>query len=223
MENEENTNENEFEDRLEDALPEELKERLGDVDANTLLLGMLADPDIQAVMSARQANEEIEVSRKKKKEEKKPPKEESKKEEETTDPALKKVMSLIESLVTEKLAPITQDLDSLKGIASNYEETQVSGQINTVKNKYPDFDKHAKSMSKLAKEIPGLGVEEYYILAKSRAKELQISKPSTDSERPTPTARRRGAKNKPTQSRTGRKGWNEILQDGLEKVATESE
>ena len=142
---------------------------------------------------------------------------------EELDDDLKKVVKALRSDIKSQLKPLSDEVAALRGIAGNYQKEAVNVQIQTVAKKYKDFSKYQKQMAQLTREHAGLSVDELYILAKSRAGALKIAEESTESERPTPTPRRRAAGGKKrlagvSAASSGRRQWNEALANALDNI-----
>ena len=137
------------------------------------------------------------------------------------DDDIKQVVKLLDKKLTETIAPLTNRLAAIEGIAENYQKADVDKQIKDVKDKHKDFAKHQKSMAKIARETPGLAVEEMYLIAKARAGDLKLEEASTHSERPTPTPRQRETKAKrelKTEGMSSKRAFQIHLADALDQV-----
>ena len=76
----------------------------------------------------------------------------------------------------------------------------------------------------LAQDNTGLNVEELYILARTRAGKLDLSDPSTFSEKPTDTPRLRpGMKKVATAGPRGKRGFDTIMRAALERLPIKME
>lgn len=191
----------------------ELREELSGFDGNQLLLGLMADKDVQTILNARREGRPTKVTV--------DPDETSDEDVvdddlEDLDDDVKKVLSLVEKRVAASLKPLTEDVGVLKKLASNLENQGVQSQIEAIGREHKDFPKYRKEMAKISNELGGgLGIKELYLLAKSRAGDLSMSEPSTHSERPTPTPRSKLNKDTKAQSERGRKGFKNTLGKAL--------
>lgn len=188
------------------------------------LTALVSDPDIQAILSARREGSKINVVLDGQRtggesEETAAATEETAEVDELTeelDDDTKKILKALRLDIRSQLKPLTDEVNALKSIADNYQKREVSSQIATVASKNPDFNKYRKAMADIARKTPGLSVEEMLILAKNRAGELNVTKESTHSERPTPTPRRRAVGHKKSGTALGgRKAFQEVLADAL--------
>jgi TolA-binding protein len=185
-----------------------IKDDLTGFDGKEILLGLMADPDVQAVLNARREGKSVKVAS---------VESESEPEEDVSD--LDENVQRVLKIIEKKLSPLSEDLENLKAVAAGYERQSIELQVKNSEDKHKDFSKYRKSMAGLAKQIQGLSVEELYTLAKLRAGDLHTSEPSTHSEKPTPTPRRKESQAKKSEKRTqGRKGFQNTLADVLDSL-----
>jgi len=200
----------------EEGEPKSTDEELGSVDQSQLLLGLMADEDVQQILSARRQGLRSKVVIEPSEE---PPAEpEPEFEIESDDPEItaagKKIMELLES----RLKPLTEDVGTLKELAAGLQQTRVDDQITKAKEKYSDFDGYRSIMSKMSREAPGLGVEELYLLAKFRDGKVNPAPPSTHTEKPSPTPRGRMKVDVPERAMSPRRKFQQTLADALERT-----
>jgi hypothetical protein len=200
---------------------EEVRDEAQSLDPNQLVMSMLQDPDILEILKARREGRTGRLVSEHGAEEQPPetpPAEEPNLDElGLDDPISKKLVGLFGEMLDTKMKGVAADVDQLKQLAQNVERQSVNEAIAEAKRKHPDLVKYQKSMAGLARKVPGLSVEEYYLIAKGRAGELDLSTPSTKTERPSATPRREAKKKR--EVRRGRRGWNELLADGLDNVS----
>jgi hypothetical protein len=200
--------------------------RTSGFDASEFIAGMMSDPEIQAVIAARREGRDVQVTDRKPKEPEPPQRKKLSEEigdDDEVDPTIKRVLDLIEQRVDSTVAPLSEKLAGLEEMASGFQRQTVNQQIEKAAAKYNDFDKYRGEMAKIARETPGLSMDELYLIAKSRANDLNFAQPSTETERPmAATGVRRGLPKKPKYER-GRKGWNDMLADSLEKLPSRQE
>lgn len=192
-------------------------------DQNRFLVNMVSDPEIQEILAARRDGRDVRVVS----EDKKPPAvaPEPVAEEilgEEIDDDTKKLINLFDKKISSKLDPLIEKVGNLEHLAQGMEKKAFSDQIAQISSKHPDFNKYRKQMAKLARaEGAGLGVEELFILSKHRAGELNVTEPSTHSEKPTPTPRRRSPHNKDIEEGrpvSRRKRFQVTLADALDNL-----
>jgi len=205
-----------------DSGAQQILDAFGGVDFLTALVG---DTDIQAILTARRAGTKTKVVL-----DGESGSADTETEEETDavdevadelDDDLKKVLKALRTDIRSQLKPLTDEVNALKNIAGTYQKEAVNSQIKTVAKKFKDLPKYNKAMSQLARVHGGLSVMELYILAKSQAGDLRIAEESTESERPTPTPRRRATgvtKQFDTTKTRGRRGFQDVLANALENL-----
>jgi hypothetical protein len=206
----------------EEVEAESTPESLVQFDGNQMLMDLMSDPLVQKVLTAKKEGRAITLTE----EDTAGLEPEAAAEaaelaelDEFADEDIKKLVVLLDKKLKHTVEPISQRLTQLEGLAQGYEKQAVDGQIAAVANKHSDFDKYRKAMAELARGPgAGLGVEELYAVAKLRAGELPLTEPSTHSERPTPTPRRPGAKDKKAAPARGRKAFQIRLADALEDL-----
>lgn len=204
--------------------PDPSEERLRRLEENAQVNQLLADPEIRAVIEARQAGKRVKVTS-----------DEGETEPEAEAPIygdlaeddpIRKTLEQVDKLISTKLdrvlGPLAQRLAGVENLATEVKAKDLKTEVRELRGKYQDFNEYGTKMMDLAKAQPGLGVEELYLLAKHRSGKLSVSKPSTFSEKPTSQVSARTSK--PTRKPTdpprsqGRKGWNEILGEALGRL-----
>jgi hypothetical protein len=210
------TAEGESEESTESGTEDSVSDRIKQLEENQALTQVLADPDVQKVLSMKKDGKRIDVK-------------ELAKAEETADPDLEikdddpaaELLRKISGIMDKKLNPIAGRVDAIERVAQQVQSKEVNGQIAKVKEKHPDMDKYKEKMILLSQENPGLNVEELYIMARMRAGKLELDEPSTFSEKPTTQPRRpMGLKDRPTPR--GRQGFNQVVQEALSKLDLDS-
>ena len=213
--------------------------RLQALESQAAMASLLADPDIQAVIAARREGKKIKIDEVKD-ETPKPPKpiheeiedeikDDKPRGDETDDSAAPTnsttAVKVLAKLIDERLGEIMPELkkvsgrvEQLEGLAQGNQQKEVKTQINAVREKYSDFDKHKAKMLELSKSVQGLTVEELYILAKSRSGGLKLAKEETFSERPRSALPARNGQRSRDEAPTarGRKGFDDLVSEALE-------
>jgi len=223
---EENEDTNEGSKEQESPESSKLEELESKSKSNETLTMLMADPNIRAVLDAKQRGEKIKIVA-----ESEDPQEEEEEEinwdEEDPDPkkladfVLSKVNKTVSSQVAQAIEQAVKPLkDQLNGVSSHVsasEKEKLSQQIAQVKQKYPDFDGYVTDMVEINKATPGHSVEELYILAKARknggVKAFQPDR--TETERPTSSASRVSGRGSRGKVPSGKAGFSEILERGL--------
>jgi len=203
----------------EDGTPD-VSKRLETVEQNLAFNTLMADPDIMEVIKLKQAGKVVQVGESAEEEEVEP-----EEEVDENDP-LAETLKKFGKMMDKKLSPLSDRLTNIEGIADQVQKKDVNDQISVVRDKHKDFDSYKEPMIKLAQENPSLGVNELYILARLRSGKLDISDPSTFSEKPTATPRMRMGMKKvagPSGSRRGKRAFDSVMLAALEKLPIKME
>lgn len=193
-----------------------------------LMAQMASDPQIRALLEARQRGEQVEVIPKGQKRDTARETVEAEKvdwDSLTNSQMAEKLPQTISSALAEqvqkmfdeKLAPFVEKFSQLEGVAQRSEQEKVSSSIKAAQQKYPDFDAHRADMLDLSRGNPGLNVEELYVLNKVR-KGLPLAPPRpTATERPTQTSARPSAKLEKQTFVPGKRGMQALLESALSR------
>ena len=195
-----------------EAKPDE-KVDLQTAERSELLTSLLLDDDIQRVMKAKREGNEVKFVDD---DDKEPEPEEEKID--TGDPDLDAGITKVMGLLEKKLSPMVEDIGALKALAATFERQGINQQVNSLASKHTDFDKYRKDMARIAGEVKGLNMEQLYVLAKHGDGQIDLSPPSTHSERPSPTPRGPMSMDRKKDPRPGRKGFDSIVQEALLKL-----
>jgi hypothetical protein len=187
---------------------------LSGFDAREVLSGMVSDADVHAIFKARSEGKTPKVVV----------------EEDIVEDTIEDVVDTEElsegakqvmSLLDKRLAPLTEEVDRLKGVADGYQKQAIEQQIANAEQKHKDFGKYRKAMSVKAREVPGLSIEQLYLITKHEAGDLKLTEPSTHSEKPTASPRTRPGTDRkkpdPDKPQTGRRAWDNALADALDR------
>jgi hypothetical protein len=177
-------------------MPPEMVETLRSVQAqaqqgvneNRVLAELLSDPDIAAVIKARRAGQQIQIQPRVAQA---PAVEELAADE--TDPRKiadhmgRTLLSKIESVIDQKLAPRDQQIQSVLGILQQEGASRADAEVKKLSESQEDFEQMRPLMKQINQEIGGKGVSipELYALAKLRSGMPLTRDTSTDTERPT--------------------------------------
>ena len=185
-----------------------------------LLAQLVADPDIQLILQARNSGKQVKITTNDETSESESTPEEDYTELEEFGPDAKKLVGLIDKKIGSRLDPVVEEVSLLKSLAATLQKREVTDQIAAVSKKHPDFDKYRKAMAEMSRTegTAGLGVEELLLIAKNRAGDLSVTVPSTDSEKPTPTPRRKGSLVKKETAQSGRRHFQTVLADALDRI-----
>jgi len=184
-------------------------------DAGTLAK-ILADPDVRALLQAKEQGKKVKVLEDATIEELPDP-DLSDLDEESKD-SLKKVFSYVKAALDIRLKPLQEQMSKVSQYVEVSEGSKVKEEIASVRKKFSDFDDYRQDMVDINKVNPGLSVEELYFLAKTRKTGgFNVGAPKTDSERPQrSTARPAVVEKKPV--RPGKRGFDDLLNEALDSI-----
>jgi len=204
---------------------ESVNGRVQQLENGEILSRLLADPDITAVIRAKQAGQKVKIDLGEEPEEVEEEEDDLTEGLDEKDPATK-VLKRIDSLMNKKLekllGPISDRVDRFDAFTGNIEKKEVTSQIQSAMERYPDFATYRNKMLKLSQESPSLSVEELYLIARSRSGKLDIKKASTFSEKPTPQAVSRGRKEQKPVQRSTRAARRNLVSEALENIPLRS-
>lgn len=158
------------------------------VEGTEMLAKILADPDVRALLEAKQKGEKVKVVSAKEKVQAKMTGLDNEidfdalSNKQLADHVLKHVTSNLDTVFAAKLDPINQVIKSLETYVGTTEAKTVAQQIEEVKKKYKDFDTFLPDMQKMNKVNPDLSVEELYLISKRRKtgpSKVETERPST--------------------------------------------
>lgn len=193
-----------------------------------LMAQMAADPQIRALLEARQRGEQVDIIPKSKRND--GAGEVIKQEKVDWDSLTNSQMaeelprvissalaSQVQKMFDEKFAPFQARFSEVEGVAQRSEQEKVASSIRAAQVKYPDFDVHRTDMLELSRGNPNLNVEELYILNKHR-KGLPLSPARpTPTERPTQTSARPSARLEKQPFIPGKRGMQSLLESALSR------
>lgn len=193
-------------------------------EAQRMLYGIISDPEVAQILQARREGKAIKIVAGDDTSESDVASDKLVIPDETLeelDPEIKSVVETISKHIDARLSPMTAQLAKLQGLADQMQEKAVADQIGTISDKHKDFEKYRPEMARLSRsEGSGLSVEQLFALAKLADGKLNLTEPSTHSEKPTPTPRRKGVGPKRDGPQGGRRGWNATLSDALDRTLT---
>lgn len=155
---------------------------------------LMADPQVRAILEARQRGEEVQVVSGKKEPEApeviEPPEDiDTLSHNELSDFIIKSVSQSVGARVDEAVEKLVSPLvERVKGVEGHVNQTQSAAadkDIRLLKRKYGDFDEYKQAMVTLHGQAPGLSVEQYYLLAKNTAGSPVTPDTHFESEKPT--------------------------------------
>jgi hypothetical protein len=208
---------------------DELAKRLSQVEGSLAETGMMAklmaDPEIRAVLEARQRGEKVEVRKAGQ------VREEEEKEEDLDLDSLspsKLAGVIVRRTVRELRKGMDEELggirEQIKGLVSHAQASsaeRTSAAVAEVREKHSDFDALVPQMIEINKKVGGtLGPEELYVLAKVRSGgsgAVVRPDPRTESERPSSTVSRPGQRRKEPVP-AGARGFGQLLDEALSSI-----
>ena len=218
---EETPSENDRDTQLANKL-EELKK---DVRSQQAITKLMEDPDIRAILTAKQQGKKVKVSLDD--EEVKTPVTHAQPEKDLEEMSNTELMThlmtqlspVLENVVTSKLKPISDSLAQVTGHLQSQQNQSVAAEIERVRGQYEDFDTYQQEMVQLNGQNPGLGVEELYLIAKRR-KSGSSATPKVSSERPSSVPSRGGSTrdNRKLPAGSGRQGFRDLLEAALDRT-----
>jgi len=207
----------------------EIQARLSKVadqsEAAQSLARIVMDPDVAAVLRAKQAGRKVKVEELtdegNKPSDEAPPPDEPFDYDTADNKALAKhildsVARVVGQSLDTKLQPLSLKLQGLEADFTQRQTLSVQDQIQRAEKKFTDFKLFSQDMIQVHQSNPGLSVEELYYMAKMRKGGLEALTARTESERPGSSA------SKPVPTRKvplppGRRGFDQLLAEALEK------
>lgn len=207
-----------------------LEEAQGSNQAREVLNRLLADPDVSAVIRAKNSGKQVKISDAEPEATPEEPEEPAELRELPEDDPQRKLVGTVLKLMDAKLAkvlsPLSEQLANVQNVADAVQRKDVTDAVASARQKYKDFDQFRDQILELSKTHEGLKVEDYYILAKHRAGKLRQVETVTQSEKPSSLPRRVGkpgtapaAQKRPQ----GRAGFQEILRDAFGRINFEDQ
>lgn len=201
----------------------ELTKRVDGLEANQGLTNLLNDPDVMAVLEAKKAGKTVVVSTEEPKPDPSLNEEVGKltKELDEEDPN-RVLLDSVATLIDTKFEEQNARIEAVETHARAGAQKDVSTAVAAARAKFSDFDTYKTEMVELSGELKTLSVDELYMITKTRAGDLDITKTESFSEKPTTqTSSRRTTVAKRDNVRHGRKGFKEMLAEALEKTPDE--
>lgn len=166
--------------------------------ASSQLAKLVSDPDIRALLEAKQAGKKVKITDAEEApkfqipEDDKAPAEEVDWEELTRAQlvehaekrAMQKAVKILAPLIEKEIGSIKETLKPIQDSVTASQRTQVSSAIEDARKKFPDWDKYKEKMLTIHNQVGGtLGPVELYLLAKHQDGSL-LRDTGTDSEKP---------------------------------------
>jgi len=195
--------------RLREKLGSDERSRLAE--QQELVAQIIADPDVRAVLKAKENGENVKVISGETETPSRTPNvldfpaesmEEEVDVEEMTNRQLMKrfgdqIVTSVNSSIDKKLQGVNDRLDLVDGYVNLSEKKEATKQIEEAQSRFSDFEEYRSQMYDIYKTNPNLPITELYALAKirsghpiSRDKNLESERPTSTSGRPRPNTRR---------------------------------
>ena len=194
------------------------------VDEGKRFASVVGDPDVQAILKARQEGRSVKVvfpdDIPKKKDEVEDEDEEvydldSLTNTELTQHLVKTFGKTLDKVMSQKLVEINDTVRGLKGHVESSQQAAIEKKIADARDKYSDFDDFAEDIVRLAKDAPGLDPIELYETVVRRSggtptlKVVETERPSSVSARPT----RKRTRKEPLPG--GLRGFKQMVNESL--------
>ncbi len=199
------------------------QESAAQTEAQRLLFGIISNPEVAQILQANRDGKIAKVTVSDTAEPESSPAALEIPEDalEDLDPGIRTVVETISKHIEAQISPLTEKVNKLQLLADGMQKTAMDTQIGKVAGKHKDFEKYRGKMADISRaEGAGLSVEQLYVLAKLQDGDLNLTEPSTHSERPTPTPQRRAVRSKTAGPQVGRKAWQISLGDALDRTLT---
>ena len=195
--------------------------RLG---SSETLAKIMNDPDIRAVLDARQAGRKVRLVEDKDELEDEPEVDlDALSNKQLAKYLLKQVVKASGEAAETRIGKMEQTLQGILTHIQGSATADVREKVESMKGRFADFDDLREMMTEINRETPGHSVEELYVLAKVRENGLDGLASGLRSERPSSSTARPSRKNqRKTPLPTGRKGFDVLLQEALEKGGPKS-
>lgn len=194
---------------------------------------LLQDPEVLRIVQARQSGKDIKVMTTEELEAQRQANQQQEEEEvdynemdnsQLVEHILKKSSTVLANVVESKMKPILDKVGGVEGFVQESKQQQLRSQIEAARKKYTDFDDYRKKLVELNNEHPTLGVEELYVLAKTREgkapalkTDVEAESRRSSSERPVTSGGRPSEKKERKEPLPrGSSGFRQLLNESLE-------
>jgi len=213
-------------EETEEETPQQIEERIAarlgreydtKLKSTTEYANLMADPQIRQIMEARKSGKNIQLvpEGQENKEPDPEPEWEDLDNKGLVKELLKRIPSVVQQTLEKSVNPLQDQFAGLKNYVEAQEEAKAKEQLDALSKKYPDFESMKPTMGGILKDNPGLSFEELYKVAKIRA---GVPLGNTSSEKPTTESARLPRKNRKEPLPSGRKGFEQLLDEALEKT-----
>lgn len=216
----------------QDKMIEKLQELNAGAESQRLLLQLQNDPEIRRILEARQSGQKLKIVEEKVEEEKEPEIPETELDELSNSKLVKvlekqlgkKISSglgdVVKGMLDEALKPVVAELRAVSRYANDQAMSQGQKEIETLSEKYQDFQDLRPKLAALSKDNPGLSMEELYSVQKKRMNQPVMERQKVASERPGGMSPRDPVRLKPSETKD--LSPNRVMQLLLEKATARS-
>lgn len=203
---------------------------------------LLTDPDVQALLKAKEEGKtfSLDITDGDTKKTKVPVRDTTKVDEDDPAPDFdnmtpadafrymnKKLSTSLESLRSNVTDPLQEELKTVKTEQKGQRTRNLQGEVKTVREEFPDFNKHKDEIVKISAQFPSLSIRDMYLLAKGRTGDIKAPETGTDdtnTDMGTDTERPTGALSDiPVKEPIvhGRRAFKALLKGAIDKTAKE--
>lgn len=219
---------------VDPATTERLNQIAQGVEQNTVLTQLLAIPEIQAVLKARQSGQPVQVLSGQQQPQTTPVVQEAEPDWEKikedpkalTDHIISRLSKDVSAKQNQQLSdvlkPLVDKIGAIETTLVEHGNKEVVSKIEAVKNKYADFEVMKPLMRELNSRTSGLDAEELYLMAKAKKGEAPVLRDSLASERTTNSSAKLPSQTQQRKYSTGRRGFEQALDDALKSQDLES-
>lgn len=207
---------------------EDVTERLQRLESDAIVQRILADPDIQSVLKAKQSGKAFKIVEDTPEEpvDESPTLTADMKDDDPMKEPLSKIEQMLRERIDSKFEELTGRLSSVEETATEIKRREVADQIKAARSKFKDFDQYNSEMFEFARANPGLNAEQVYLLARHKKGQLRLAEQITAQERPTASPRPSLSQKKPSnnngqsnQKSQGRRAqWSNGLAEALNRM-----
>lgn len=215
---------------------EQKVDQLGqNLQAGTLLNQLLAVPEVQQILQARQSGQAIRVvpADQAAQQQQAAPPEEPDWEKLKEDPKKMTEHLLghlsadlgkqLQGMVSKSLEPIQQQIQQLSTATSEQQGETAAQKLADAKKKYADFDQFVPKMRELNSQTKGLSIDDLYYLAKARSGSLPVTQKEVGTERPIDAASKQSIHKKKQTFQSGRAGFEQAIGSALDSYLDEND
>lgn len=181
---------------------------------------VLSDPDVLAILNAKQKGQKVRVAVGDETPSKKPD-DTPKPGQDPLDASTDKVIKAFTTIFEPRLAALEKDVAIARGKVDSDIKVTVTEQIKKAQKDHSDFEALRPKMIELNEQFPGMSIEELYTIAKVR-NNVASAPAAIESERPDTHAARPAEIGKQEPVYKGAAGARALIKKALSEVAAEA-